>query len=59
MDKPSQPNAVPAEWLAYGPEKDAWKRAGNCCSPGQLREMEAAATDLRIERCPDQVFDAS
>lgn len=40
----TDPNAaVPPEWRAFGPEKEAWKRAGNYYTNAELDCMERAA----------------
>jgi len=43
MSKPK--DEKPRElWPAYGPEKEAWKKAGNCYTADELRQM---AIDLK------------
>jgi len=43
---------------AHGPEKQAWKDAGNYFSTEELREMERAFGDLKITPCPETVLRA-
>jgi len=41
---------------AYGPEKQAWKDAGNYFSSEELREMERAFVDIKVTPCPEIVL---
>ena len=45
-------------WRAYGPQKEAWKKAGNYFTAGELERMEAELSDLKIEVVPRKVYDA-
>lgn len=45
-------------WRAYGPEKDAWKKAGNYYSAEQLDAMEREFLDLTIQPVPKKVYAA-
>ncbi len=35
-------------WLAYGPEKQEWKEAGNYYSTDDLERLEKSLHDLKI-----------
>lgn len=35
-------------WLAYGPAKDEWKKAGNYYSVEELQRLAESLRDLRI-----------
>jgi hypothetical protein len=39
-------------WLAYGPEKLAWKADGNYYSAEELAKLERSFEDLEITFCP-------
>ena len=41
-------------WLAYGPEKQEWKEAGNYYSAEELRRLEASLGDLEITAVPPE-----
>ena len=43
---------------AFGPEKEAWKAAGNYFTAEELRRMEKDFADLRIEDAPDPIYAA-
>ncbi|MGZ8901100.1 MAG: hypothetical protein ACXW3Z_13485 [Limisphaerales bacterium] len=46
-------------WRAYGPEKDAWKKAGNYYTAEQLDAMEKEFSDLTIQPVPRKIYDAN
>ena len=39
-----------ADWPAYGPEKEAWKKAGNYFTAEELARMAEDFKDLKIKR---------
>jgi len=48
----------PADWPAYGPEKDQWKAAGNYFTSEELRLMAEDFKDLTISPPPEKIYDA-
>lgn len=53
-----QPTDVNSLWLAYAPDKQAWKANGNYYSPQELQALEKAFADLKIAPCPEPVLSA-
>jgi hypothetical protein len=49
----------PADWPAYGPEKDAWKKAGNYFTAEELARMAEDFKDLTITIPPETIYDAN
>ena len=45
-------------WRAYGPQKEAWKKAGNYFTAEELERMEAELSDLTIQPIPRKVYEA-
>jgi hypothetical protein len=43
---------------AYGPEKEAWKAAGNYFSAEELKRMEEEFSDLTIKTIPPTIYAA-
>ena len=56
MNEP--PKINPADWPAYGPEKDQWKAAGNYFTAEELRRMAEDFKDLTITRRRKKIYDA-
>lgn len=47
------PNAaVPPAWLAFGPEKEAWKQAGNRFTAAELAQLERDSVDFTLRPAP-------
>ena len=57
MSESKQPHE--SIWRAYGPEKEAWKKAGNYFTPEQLSAMEKDLSDLTIQPIPRKIYDAN
>ena len=43
---------------AYGPEKEAWKAAGNYFTAEELKRMEKDFADLKIKVASDPIYAA-
>jgi hypothetical protein len=44
-------------WHAYGPQKEAWKKAGNYFTAEELEKMEAELSDLTIQPIRRKIYD--
>lgn len=55
----TDPNsAVPPEWLAFGPEKEAWKAAGNRFTAAELAQLDHDSVDFTLTPAPRPTFRA-
>jgi hypothetical protein len=52
--KPNKSEIDPA-WLAYGPEKEAWKAAGNYFTAEELKRLEKESREVAITFCPEKI----
>ena len=58
MKAESSNAAVPPEWLAFGPAKEAWKAAGHRFTAAELAQLERDSVDFTLTPAPRPTFRA-
>ena len=56
MDSIPNKKEIDPAWLAYGPEKEAWKAAGNYFTAEELKRLEEDTREVSISFCPEKIW---
>jgi len=56
MDSTPNKKEIDSAWLAYGPEKEAWKASGNYFTAEELKRLEEDTREVSISFCPEKIW---